>query len=421
MQGEGEAGPAGRFPGAPTGGALEGLTVLDLTQMLSGPFAAMMLADQGARVIKIEPPEGDAAREIGPWPEGATPQDEGGYGAYFASINRNKLSMTLDLKSQEGREALLRMVRDADVLIENYRLGVMERLGLPYEELRRVNPALVYACVRGFGDLRTGESPYAEWPAYDPISQAMGGIMGITGPVKDGPPTKIGPGVGDIVPAMWAAFGVACACWRAQRTGEGQFVDVAMVDGILALCERLVFQYSATGVAPGPQGNGHPLLHPFGLFRAKDGWISLGIPKDLFWGRFVRRIGHPELESDPRFATNAARMENHQLVTDFVNDWCGGRTREEIKGILGGEVPVAPVYHADDVFADPHFAIRQMLAKVEVPGADAPLTIAGAPVRMTGTPGGVRRRAPLLGEDTEDVLLAFGFSSEEIGRLRGPR
>jgi formyl-CoA transferase len=246
----------------------------------------------------------------------------------------------------------------------------------------------------------------------------MGGIMGITGPVKDGPPTKIGPGVGDIVPAMWAAFGVACACWRAQRTGEGQFVDVAMVDGILALCERLVFQYSATGVAPGPQGNGHPLLHPFGLFRAKDGWISLGIPKDLFWGRFVRRIGHPELESDPRFATNAARMDNHQLVTDFVNDWCGARTREEIKGILGGEVPFAPVYHADDVFADPHFAIREMLAQVEVPGAGAPLTVAGAPVRMTGTPGGVRRRAPLLGEDTEDVLRGFGFSDEEVGRLR---
>jgi formyl-CoA transferase len=217
---------------------------------------------------------------------------------------------------------------------------------------------------------------------------------------------------------MWAAFGVACACWRAQRTGEGQYVDVAMVDGILALCERLVFQHSATGKAPGPEGNHHPLLHPFGLFRAQDGWISLGIPNDLFWGRFVRRIGHPELANDPRFATNAARLENAQLVSDFVNDWCGARTREEIMAALGGEVPFAPVYHADDVFADPHFAIRKMLAQVEAPGAAEALTVAGTPVRMTGTPGGVRRRAPLMGEDTDEVLAEFGYDAEAIARLR---
>jgi formyl-CoA transferase len=294
----------------------------------------------------------------------------------------------------------------------------MERLGLSWERLQAENPRLVYAAVRGFGDRRTGESPYADWPAYDPIAQAMGGIMGITGPVKGGPPTKIGPGVGDIVPAMFAAFGVACACWRAQRTGQGQYVDVAMVDSILALCERLVFQYGATGEAPGPEGNFHPLLHPFGLFQAKDGWISLGIPKDLFWGRFVRRIGHPELEADPRFATNAARMENHQLVTDFVNDWCGARTRDEIAEILGGEIPFAPVYRADDIFADPHFEARDMLSRVEAPGSEAALTIANTPLRMTATPGGVRRRAPLLGEDTEEVLAAFGFAPEEIARLR---
>jgi formyl-CoA transferase len=410
--------PAGRFPGAPAGGALEGLTVVDLTTMLAGPYAAMMLSDQGARVIKVEAPGGESARSIGPAIKGAVPADQGGYGAYFASINRNKLSVVIDLKTEAGRETLLRLVRAADVLIENYRLGVMERLGLGWETLQAVNPRLVYACVRGFGDSRTGESPYARWPAYDPISQAMGGIMGVTGPVKGGPPTKIGPGVGDIIPAMFAAFGVACACWQAQRTGRGQFVDVAMVDGVLALCERLVFQYSATGEAPGPEGNHHPLLHPFGLFRARDGWISLGVATDLFWQRFARRIGHPELENDPRFATNSARLANAQLVSDFVTDWCGRRTREEIKDVLGGEVPFAPVYHADDVFADPHFAIRRMLAQVEAPGAEAPLAIANTPIRMTGAPGGVRRRAPLLGEDTDDVLAELGCGAEGIARLR---
>ena len=410
--------PAGRFPGAPQGGALEGLTVIDLTMMLAGPYASMMLADRGARVIKVEPPGGDNTRRIGPWAEGQTRMEDGGYGAYFASINRNKRSVVLDLKAEDGKAALLRMIAQADVVIENYRLGVMDRLGLPWERLQEINPRLVYASVRGFGDRRGGASPYADWPAYDPIAQAMGGIMGITGPEKDGPPTKIGPGVGDIVPAMWAAFGVVSACWNAARTGRGQYVDVAMVDGVLALCERLVFQYGASGTAPGVEGNYHPLLHPFGLFRAKDGWFSLGIPKDLFWGRFARRIDRPELEHDPRFATNDARLINREAVTAFLEDWAGTRTRAEIAEVLGGVIPFAPVYRADDIFGDPHFAVREMLAAVEAPGADAPLTVAGTPVRMTGTPGGVRRRAPLTGEDTDEILAEFGFSTDQIAALR---
>lgn len=410
--------PAGRSPGAPQGGALAGLTVIDLTMMLAGPYASMMLADQGARVIKVEPPGGDNTRRIGPWAEGQTRMPEGGYGAYFASINRNKRSIVLDLKAAEGKAALIRLIEQADVVIENYRLGVMERLGLPYEALAAINPRLVYASVRGFGDTRGGASPYAEWPAYDPIAQAMGGIMGITGSEKDGPPTKIGPGVGDIVPAMWAAFGVVSACWNAARTGRGQYVDVAMVDGVLALCERLVFQFGASGVAPGVEGNVHPLLHPFGLFQASDGWFSLGIPKDLFWGRFVRQIGRPELEHDPRFATNDDRLANRAAVTAELESWAGALTRAEIKTLLGGVVPFAPVYRADDIFADPHFAVREMLAAVEAPGADAPLTVAGTPVRMTGTPGGVRRRAPLTGEDTDDILTEFGFSNDQIAALR---
>lgn len=399
-------------------GALDGLVVLDLTQMLAGPYASMMLADQGARVIKIEPPGGDLTRRNGPHLDGALRLEQRGYGAYFGSINRNKESVELDLKRPAGREALLRLARQADVLVENYRVGVMDRLGLGYETLAAANPRLVYATLRGFGDPRSGASPYADWPAYDPVAQAMGGIMGITGARRGGPPTKIGPGVGDIVPAMFLAYGIAAACWRAQRTGQGQFVDVAMVDAVLAVCERLVFQYGVTGNAPGPEGNGHPLLCPFGLFPAADGYISLGVPNDRFWALLVARMQRPELQHDPRFASNDARVAHREEVDELVSAWTRRFTKQELARELGGEIPFGPVFDARDIFADPHFRVRDMLVEVEQPGAARPLTVAGTPVRMSATPGAVRRRAPMVGEHTERTLADFGFTATEIAALR---
>lgn len=399
-------------------GALDGLVVLDLTQMLAGPYATMMLADQGARVIKIEPPGGDLTRHNGPHMEGALKIDRGGFGAYFGSINRNKESLVLDLKKPAGKAALLQLVRQADVLVENYRSGVMDRLGLGYEVLAEVNPRLVYGALRGFGDPRTGVSPYVKWPAYDPVAQAMGGIMGITGPTPGGEPTKIGPGVGDIIPAMFLAYGIAAACWRAQRTGEGQFVDVGMVDGVLAVCERMVFQYSASGKAPGPEGNGHPLLCPFGLFPAKDGYVSLGVPNDRFWVPLVALMGRPELATDPRYLTNEARVALRAEVDAIVGAWTSRHTKRELVDLLGGEIPFGPVFDAADVFADPHFRVRGMLVETEQPGAVRPLTIAGTPVRMSETPGGVRHRAPMTGEHTEATLEDFGFTPQQIEQLR---
>jgi formyl-CoA transferase len=399
-------------------GALDGLTVIDLTAMLAGPYAAMMLADQGARVVKVEPPDGDVSRRIGPHPDGGLMSEDGGYGAYFASIGRNKESIVVDLKQEAGKAVLRRMVAKADVIMENFRSGVMERLGLSYEALAEINPRLVYASVRGFGDARTGQSPYATWPAYDPVSQAMGGIMGITSTTKGGAPTKIGPGVGDIMPAMFLAFGIASACWRAQRTGEGQFVDIAMVDGVLAVCERLVFQYSVTGAPPGTEGNHHPLVCPFGLFPAKDGHVSIGVPKDEFWGPLMQAMGMPERADDARYATNDARMERRQEVIDLISEWTAARTKRELIAIFGDKVPFGPVFQADDIFADPHFAARNMLVEVEHPGAHRPLTIANTPIRMSRTPGGIRRRAPLTGEDTDRILADFGFAPEEVAALR---
>lgn len=397
-----------------SGGALEGVRVIDLTQMLAGPYATLMLADQGADVIKVEPPEGDGTRTIGPF----LPEDEArAYSGYFQSINRNKRSIVLDLKSEDGKRILRRLVAAADVLVENYRAGVMERLGLGYESLRQDNPRLVYAAIRGFGDARTGQSPYMHWPAYDVVAQAMGGIMGITGPAPD-QPLKIGPGIGDIFPATYAAFAILAALRHAERSGEGQFLDIGMADAMLALCERIVYQYSYTGQVPHPEGNAHPLLCPFGLFPCRDGWVTIACATETFWRLLVEAMGTPEWTKAPGCTTNAERMRQRDAVNARVAEWTRAHSKAELKALLGGRVPFGPVNTVADILADPHFAVRHMIAEVELPGLERRVQIADSPVHMTATPGGVRRRAPLLGEDTEEILRAIGLSEAEIAAHR---
>lgn len=392
-------------------GALKGLKVIDLTMMLAGPFATMLLGDQGATIIKVEPVKGgDMTRAL------SVGQKDMPFGGYFQSINRNKLSIALDLKTEEGKNVLRRLVADADVLVENYRVGVMDRLGLSYESLAKINPKLVYATVRGFGDPRTGKSPYADWPAFDVIAQAMGGIMGITGPDAN-TPLKIGPGVGDLVPAMLMTIGILSAVRHAEKTGEGQFVDVGMYDAILALCERIVYQHSYDGAVPGPEGNSHPLLCPFGLFPAKDGWVSIACPRDHFWKILAENMGKPEFGEDERYALNAARVARNAEVVEMVGGWTKTLTKKQLAECLGGKIPFGPVNNVADIFADPHTAVRDMLPQVEQPGR-APVRIAGTPIRMTKTQGGVARRGALLGEDTNAILLDAGYTDEEIAALR---
>jgi crotonobetainyl-CoA:carnitine CoA-transferase CaiB-like acyl-CoA transferase len=400
-------------------GALDGLVVLDFTQVLSGPFCTMMLADQGARVIKIEPPGGDQTRKFGPFRKGQLTIEKGGYGGYFASTNRNKESIVVDLKSPAGCDVILRLASRADIVVENFRAGVMDRLGLGYPMLSKINPRLVYGSIRGFGDERTGASPYVQWPAYDIVAQAMGGIIGITSTEAGGTPTKIGPGVGDIVPAMQCAFGIVAAYSRACRTGLGQQVDVAMLDGILALCERIIFQNDIDGVVPGPEGNSHPIFCPYGLFKASDGWVAIGCPTDEFWKLLARSIGLVAMADDPRFATTPSRVAHRGEVESAVTAWTSGRTKREIAAAIGAKVPFGPVLRADEIVADGHMRARDMLATVELPGCpDHPLMIAGTAVKMTATPGSVRFRAPLTGEHTTKVLGDFGFEPAEIDRLR---
>ena len=398
-------------------GALAGTTVIDLTQMLAGPYCTMMLADQGARVIKIEPVHGDPTRQFGPFPDD---DEERHFGGYFQSTNRNKLSLGLDLKTAQGRDILLRLVREADILVENFRAGVMDRLGIGYEVLAAENPRLVYATIRGFGDPRTGASPHVDRPAFDVVAQAMGGAMGITGPDAQ-TPIKIGPGIGDIFPAALAAFGLLAAYHHAVRTGEGQFVDVSMYDGVVSLCERLIYQYSYTGRSPVPEGNQHPILCPFGVFPASDGQVTIGCPRDSFWGELATIMGRPELADDQRFRTNNDRLAHRNETVAIVEEWTRSRTKAEIAKALGLRVPFGPVNTAAEIYADPHVKLRDMLVEVEHPGSASPVTIASTPIRMTATPGGVTRRAPLTGEHSDEVLNSIGMSPDEIAALKASR
>ena len=272
-------------------GPLTDVRVLDLTQALAGPYCTMLLADLGADVIKVEPPAGDMSRGIGPYPADRKGCD---YGGYFASVNRNKRSIVLDIKTDADRDTFFRLVETADAVVENAKTGVMDRAGISYERLREIKPALVYAAIRGFGDPRTGASPYADWPAFDIVAQSMGGLVAVTGP-QGGGGYKAGPAVGDIYPGTLAALGVVSAIHAARRTGQGQFLDVAMYDAVLALCEMIVYSYSGAGVVREPGGNGTPVLCPFDIFPTRDGAVAIAAPGENHWKILCDAIGRPEL------------------------------------------------------------------------------------------------------------------------------
>lgn len=394
-------------------GALKGLRILDLTHALAGPFCSQVLADHGADVIKVEPLEGDFFRRMGPFREDDQVRS---YGGLFQACNRNKRSIAINLKHPEGLAVLRRLVQSADALVENYRAGVLNKLGLGYEALREIRPSLVYTSVRGFGDVVGGASPYMDWPAFDIVAQAMGGWMGITGEDAQHP-VKVGGGAGDTVSGLFAAFGTMAALWHARATGQGQYVDVAMTDSILALSELVVSQFSYRGVSPMPVGNGIPGLAPFGTIAVKDGVIAIAAPHGPQFKLLCELIGMPELVDDPRFVDEAHRWENNQALIALIERFTRQHTKQELKALLGGKIPFNPIYTAGEIFEDPHFAARDMLPRVEQPGSAEPVAVPGVPVKLSATPGQVRHRAPMLGEHTREILQSLGMDATETERL----
>jgi crotonobetainyl-CoA:carnitine CoA-transferase CaiB-like acyl-CoA transferase len=390
-------------------GPLQDVRVLDLTQALAGPFCTMLLADLGADVIKVEPPRGDMTRGMPPWPEDRTGCD---YGGYFSSINRNKRSIVLDLRKDGDRGIFLKLAEGADAVVENSKVGVMDRLGVGYEVLRAANGSIVYGAIRGFGDPRTGESPYANWPAYDIISQSMGGFVGITGPAGSrGYPG--GASIGDIFPGTLAALAIVSAVHASRRTGSGQFVDVAMYDAVLSLCENLTYNYAYGGSVLEPKGNGHPALCPFDVFEAADGAVAIAAPTPHHWNLLCAIIERVDLIDDPRTRDNLTRVANRTEVIEILNAWTGTRTKASIVEALGGRVPVGPVNTAADIFADPHVRARGMLAEVELPGNGGRVQLPGSAMKFTETPSGVYRRAPLLDEHRQEILAEAGIAAAD--------
>ena len=386
--------------------SLEGLRVLDLTRVLVGPYATMILADLGAEVIKLEFPRiGDDARHYPPHVNGES--------AYFMSLNRNKRSMTLNLKSEVGKRIFLDLVQKVDVLVENFRPGTMARLGLGYETLMEYNPGLIYAAASGFG--QTG--PYSKRPAYDGVVQAMGGIMSITGQPGN-EPTRVGTSIGDIAAGLFTAVGILAAVVHRDKTGEGQMVDVAMLDCQIALLENAIARYTAAGEIPGPIGNRHSSITPFEPFDTSDGKLMVAAGNNVLWKKLCEALGIPEMAKDPRFETNSARTENYEVLRPLLAQPMAGKTTAEWVEILeNAGIPNGPINTVDKVVADPQVLAREMVVDVEHPVA-GPTKLPGIPIKMSATPGRIDRPAPLLGENTQEILRGLlGYSDEKIAAL----
>lgn len=387
--------------------ALKGLKVLDLTRVLAGPFATMILADMGADVIKIEMPKtGDDSRAFGPY--------IGGESAYFMSINRNKRSITMNLKSEDSKEIFLEMVKNADVVVENYRPGTMEKLGLGYDVLKEVNPKIIYAASSGFG--HTG--PYAKRAAYDAVVQAMGGIMSITGE-KGGKPTKVGSSISDIIAGLYTAIGVLAALEYRNRTGKGQKVDVAMLDTQLSILENAVARYVASGESPGPLGNRHPSIIPFEDFETKDGSIMIAAGNDNLFASLCRTLGVEELIEDERFKTNPLRGENYDDLRPLLAEPFKTKTTDEWLELLNeAGVPCGPINDIEGVVNDPQIQAREMVVSVKHPTAGE-MSMPGVPIKMSETQGSVRTPAPILGQHTDEILKQeLNLTDEEIEKLK---
>lgn len=394
---------------------LEGLRVLDLSRAMAGPYCTMMLGDLGADVIKVERPgSGDESRGYGPPFVGEPYGPYPGESTYFFAANRNKRSLTLNLKSAEGQEIMHRLVGASDVLVENFRTGALDRMELGYTAMRGINPRLVYCSISGYG--RTG--PYAELPGYDVIIQAEGGMMGITGPVE-GPPYRVGVPIVDITTGMFAATAILAALRARELTGEGQLVDISLLDTQAALLTNVATSYLIEGSDPDRLGNAHPNICPYEAFKARDHWFMMGAANERQWEIVCDVIGRPELRGDPRFSTNGDRVANRAELAVILNQAFASRNASEwIDDMRTAGLPCGPINTVPAVFAHPQAQARELSLETEHPTAGS-IRLAGFPYKLSQTPADIQHPPPLLGEHNEEVLVnLLGYSSEQVATFQ---
>ena len=384
---------------------LSGVRVLDLTRVLSGPFCTALLGDMGADVIKVEAPEGDSVRRQGAIKDGVS--------WYFAQFNRNKRGLRLDLRKPEAAAVLARLIERADVLVENFRPGVLARMGFPDARLFTLRPSLVVCSINGFGS--TG--PYRDRPAFDFIAQAMSGFMSVNGGPDD-PPLRSGLPISDLVAGLYAALSIAAAVLNAQRTGRGQRTEVSLTNGLVSLLAYIATNYFATGAVPARSGNDHPIAAPYGLFPTRDGQIAIAPADDAFFGRLADALGQPALKSDPLYATQSARVANRARINAIVGGILAANTTAYwVQTLNAAGVPCGPVLDVPGVFQDPQILAQGMVMEVDHPSQGL-MKMLGFPMKFSGTPCAVRRAAPDLGEHSEDILTEIGFSATEREALR---
>jgi crotonobetainyl-CoA:carnitine CoA-transferase CaiB-like acyl-CoA transferase len=381
--------------------------VLDLTRALAGPYCTLMLGDHGADIVKVEMPgTGDETRD---W----MPPQIGGISAYYLSINRNKRSITLDLKHPDGKRVLERLIERSDVVVENFSPGTLGRLGFSDDRLRAINRRAIVCHISGFGQ----DGPGRAWPAYDLIVQGMGGIMSLTGDVGQDP-VMVGVPQADMVAGMFAAFAITSALYARERTGEGQVIDATMLGGQVALLSRQAARFFADGTVPKPEGNVHASIVPYQTFRTNDGHVNVGVANNAIFERFCRALDLDELLADPRFSDNPTRVAHRKELVPVIEKRIAALSKAEIvRRLREANVPVGPINTLDEVFSDPVVRHLGLIAEVDHPTAGR-VRAPGIPVRLSGTPPSVRTPPPLLGEHTDAVLHELGYSDAEIGALR---
>lgn len=386
---------------------LEGIKVLDLTRILSGPFCTMTLGDMGADIIKVEAyPDGDDSRGNQPYVNGES--------MYFVSLNRNKKSIVLNLKTEEGRQILYSLAKEADIVVENFKPGTTQKLKIDYPTIRELNPKVIYCSISGFGQ----DGPYASRPAYDSVVQAMSGIWSVTGH-PGGVPTRVGTSIGDVFGGVFGAIGVLGALHHRDVTGQGQYIDISMLDCLVAVVEGQIARYYGTGKVPTPVGNRHATATPFDLFESKDGHFVIAVQKNSMFEKLCRAIGREDLIADPRFTSNANRCDHEPELKAILTDAFKTKTTAEWMDILiDAGVACGPLNTIKDVVNDPQIKARHMITEVTGhPKLDV-IHYPSSPLKYSETPCSIASPAPVLGQHTEEILKAHGFSAEEIASLR---